>query len=269
MTNEELMGRMAEGDESALLELCENNSGFIHGCALKIAKSFNCLGRGENTKETLSELESVGMLAFVECVRGGRYDPAQGTLTAFVTPFIEAAMRRHMETSLGTLSLDPRSMALVRKAKRLRNVDGLSDTEIAEALSITESEVKKALVYSTHFHSIYDLTDADDGGDVYDHITDSEPNPMPEEIVFRMIRAECLKELFDGLTKKEQDIIRKSFGVFEYEKQPLRDIAMYHMMREDAVEKAKNRALEKMRCIYPGSRLRLWNSVLREIDNVG
>ncbi len=253
MTNEELLS-----------ELCEKNRGLIHSLALKTARAFNCLGRGGYTEETLSELDSVGMTAFIECVRGGRYDPAQGTLTAFVTPFIESAMRRHMESSLGTLSLNPRSMALVRKAKRLRNTDGLSDAEIAEELNISEAEVRKAIAYSTHFQSIYDLT-LDDDSDVYDYITDSEPNPSPEEIVSQNIRTECLKELFDALTKKEQDIIGKTFGVFGYEKQPLRDIAMYHMMREDAVEKAKVRALKKMKDAYPESRMKQWNDVRNKI----
>ncbi len=251
-------------NEESLSELCEKTQGLIHSLAMKITKSFNCMGRGGYTEETLSELDSVGMVAFIECVRGGRYDPAQGTLTAFVTPFIESAMRRHMESSLGTLSLDPRSMALVRKAKRLRNVDGLSDTEIAEKLNIPEAEVRKAIAYSTHFQSIYDLA-ADDDGDVYDYITDSEPNPSPEEIVAQNIRTESLKELFDSLTKREQDIIGKTFGVFDYDKQPLRDIAMYHLMREDAVEKAKARALKKMKDAYPGSRMRIWDDVRGKI----
>ena len=251
-------------NEESLSELCEKNRGLIHSLALKIARAFNCLGRGQYTEETLSELDSVGMTAFIECVRGGKYDPAQGTLATFVTPFIESAMRRHLERSLGTLSLDPRSMALVRKAKRLRNVDGLSEAEIAQRLNISEAEVRKAIAYSTHFQSVYDLA-ADDDGDVYDYITDSEPNPSPEELVSRNIRIECLKELFDNLTKKEQDIIGKTFGVFGYEKQPLRDIAMYHMMREDAVEKTKARALEKMKDAYPESSMKLWHDVREKI----
>ena len=253
MTNEELLS-----------ELCEKNRGLIHSLALKIARSFNCLGRGGYTEETLSELDSVGMVAFIECVRNGRYDQTQGTLAAFVTPFIESAMRRHMESSLGTLSLDPRSMALVRKVKWLQNTDGLSDAEIAERLNIPEAEVRKAAAYSTHFQSIYDLA-VDNDSDVYDYITDSEPNPSPEEIVSRNIRAECLKELFGGLTKKEQDIIGKTFGVFDYDKRTLRDIAMYHMMREDAVEKTKARALKKMKDAYPESSMKLWHDVREKI----
>ncbi len=221
-------------------ELCEKNRGLIHSLALKTARAFNCLGRGGYTEEALS---------------------------AFVTPFIEVAMRRHLESSLGTLSLDPRSMALVRKVKRLRNTDGLSDAAIAEVLNISEAEVRKAIAYSTHFQSIYDLT-PDDDSDVYDYITDSESSPSTEEIVSQSIRTECLKELFGGLTKREQDIIGKTFGVFGYEKQPLRDIAMYHMTREDAVEKAKARALKKMKDAYPESRMKLWHDVREKMKSV-
>ena len=66
MTNEELLS-----------ELCEKNRGLIYSLALKTARAFNCLGRGGYTEETLSELDSVGMVAFIGCVRGGRYDPAK------------------------------------------------------------------------------------------------------------------------------------------------------------------------------------------------
>ena len=40
--------------------------------------------------------------------------------------------------------------------------------------------------------------------------------------------------------------VQKCFGVFGYQKEPLREIAMYHMAKEDAVEKAKRRAQTKL-----------------------
>jgi len=43
----------------------------------------------------------------------------------------------------------------------------------------------------------------------------------------------------------------------------LKEIGMYHMMKESAVEKAKNRAVEKLRETYPGSRLQVWRAVHR------
>ena len=43
----------------------------------------------------------------------------------------------------------------------------------------------------------------------------------------------------------------------------MKEIGMYHMMKESAVEKAKNRAVEKLRKSYPGSRLQVWRAVHR------
>ena len=43
----------------------------------------------------------------------------------------------------------------------------------------------------------------------------------------------------------------------------MKEIGMYHMMKESAVEKAKNRAVEKLREAYPGSRLQVWRAVHR------
>ena len=41
----------------------------------------------------------------------------------------------------------------------------------------------------------------------------------------------------------------------------MKEIGMYHMMKESAVEKAKSRAVEKLRESYPGSRLQVWRTV--------
>ena len=43
----------------------------------------------------------------------------------------------------------------------------------------------------------------------------------------------------------------------------MKEIGMYHMMKESAVEKAKSRAVEKLREAYPGSRLQIWKIVHR------
>ena len=129
MTNEELMSRLTDGDEAALETLCENNKGLIRDRARRMAEAYHCIQTNDRgqwsgyTKETLTELESVGMTAFIECIRSDRYDSAQGALTTYVVLFLDGAMRRHFEKNLGTLSLDRDSMALVRCAQQLH--DGL------------------------------------------------------------------------------------------------------------------------------------------------
>lgn len=271
MTNEELMIRLAGGDESALETLCENNKGLIRDRARRMAEAYHCVrvnDRGQwsgYTKETLSELESVGMTAFIECIRSGKYDSAQGALTTYAVPFIDGAMRRHFEKSLGTLSLDRDSMALVRRAQRLHDGLGKTTEEAAERLGISVSEAAKHIAYPTHFLSVYDLADRDEDSDVFDYIAEDRSSALPEEIVYRHLRMECLRELFNALPKKDRDILGKCFGVFGYPKTPLREIAMYHLMKEDAVEKAKNRTLKKLRKDWEDSRAWRWSAARRLI----
>ena len=84
-----------------------------------------------------------------------------------------------------------------------------------------------------------------------------------EQAVYRKVCIELLRELFDTLSKKDRDILGKTCGVFGYPEATLKEIGMYHMMKESAVEKAKSRAVEKLRESYPGSRLQVWRTVHR------
>ena len=236
--------------------------------AWQIAKIYSCLrydkdGRlSSYTEEMLSDLESVGMVAFIECIRSGDYDPGKGALTTYVVPRIDGAMRRHMESSLGTLSLDRDSMNLVRKVQQMHHEEGLTAAEIGEAPGIPEAEAARHLSYPTHFFSFYDLTDEDGDEDILS-ILSTASTVSPEQIVCRKLRMEYLEELFQTLTRKEQDILGKCYGVFGYAKAPLREIAMYHLMKENGVEKAKNRALQKLRDRYPNSKMGEWDRIVR------
>ena len=59
-----------------------------------------------------------------------------------------------------------------------------------------------------------------------------------------------MRRCFDRLSKRDKDIIGKSFGAYDYPKESLRDIAMYHMIKEGAVEKAKRRVQKKLLEMY-------------------
>lgn len=253
MTNEELLVRLGQGDEAALEKLIAANTELIRGRAVEIARRFHCLrpgghgGWSDYTEETLSELENVGTLALIDCVRGGGYDSAKGSFTTYVTPFLDGAMRRHLESSMGSLSLDRDSMALVRRAQALYHREGKELNEIAEALGISVREATRAVVYPTHFLSVYELTDPGADGDPYDSLPASGVGVSAEEEVLRSVTLDCLREEFLALPKRDQDILGRCFGVFGYDKCELREIAIRNRLREDGVEKAKNRALERLR----------------------
>ena len=172
MSNEELLEQISNGDEAALTKLYLMNTGLVKDRAWFIARQYHCLRQtqygslSDYTKETLSELESVGKLALVECVRAGGYDAEKGRFTTYVTPFLDGAMRRHLECSMGTLSLDRDSMGLVRKMQRLYYQEGKKLSEICVSLGISFRVAARAVAYPTHFFSVYDLQGPDDDGDI-------------------------------------------------------------------------------------------------------
>ena len=63
MTNEELLERIANGEEAALTKLCLINTGIVKNHAWSIARQYHCLrqtkygGLSDYAKETLSELD--------------------------------------------------------------------------------------------------------------------------------------------------------------------------------------------------------------------
>ena len=253
MTNEELLERITNGDEAALTKLCLVNTGLVKDRAWLIARQHHCLrqtkygGLSDYVKETLSELESVGKLALVECIRTGYYDTEKGRFTTYVTPFLDGAMRRHLECSMGTLALDRDSMGLVRKAQRLYYQEGKEPSEICASLGISFRVAARAITYPTHFFSVYDLQGPDDDGDIFERLASTRLSGSAEDAVIRMVTMECLREEFLQLSKKEQDILGRYFGVYGHPKSELREIAIRNRMKESGVEKAKDQALKHLR----------------------
>ena len=252
MTNEELLEQISNGDDAALAKLSLMNTGLVKDRARLIARQYHCLrqtkygGLSDYTKETLSELESVGKLALVECVRAGGYDAEKGRFTTYVTPFLDGVMRRHLECSMGTLALDRDSMGLVRKAQRLYYQEGKEPSEICASLGISLRAVARAITYPTHFFSVYDLQGPDDDGDIFERLASTRLSGSAEDAVIRMVTMECLREEFLRLSKRDRDILGRYFGVYGFPKADLQEIAVRNLLKESGVEKAKDQAIKRL-----------------------
>lgn len=252
MSNEELLEQISNGDEAALTKLYLMNTGLVKDRAWFIARQYHCLRQtkygslSDYAKETLSELESVGKLALVECVRAGGYDAEKGRFTTYVTPFLDGAMRRHLECSMGTLALDRDSMGLVRKAQRLYYQEGKEPREICASLGIPFRAAARAITYPTHFFSVYDLQGPDDDGDIFERIASTRLSGSAEDAVIRMVTMECLREEFLRLSKRDQDILGRYFGVYGFPKADLQEIAVRNLLKESGVEKAKDQAIKRL-----------------------
>ena len=172
-------------------------------------------------------------------------------------------MTRWLEQNIGCMALSKDEMAGVRQAQRLYHTEWKNIDEISEEMDISTARANCYVRYNTHFLGVQDLVPKDYDGDPYERLMPGMLTASAEQIVYRKVCIELLRELFDALPKKDRDILGKAYGAFGDPEATLKEIGMYHMMKESAVEKAKNRAVEKLREAYPGSRLQVWRAVHR------
>ena len=273
MTNEELVRQYYDGNEAALEKLYHKNIGLIRGIAKETAAEFNCLMTDQHhpnqcsvyTKTILDDLCGEGALELLTRIQSREYDESRAVLTTYLYPHLKGRMTRWLEQNIGCMALSKDEMAAVRQAQRLYHAAWKDTGEIAEELGISEARVSRYVRYNTHFLGVHDLVPKGYDGDPYERLMSGMLSISAERAVYRKVCIELLRELFDTLPKKDRDILGKAYGVFGYSEAALKEIGMYHMMKESAVEKAKNRAVEKLRESYPGSRLQAWRTVHRKM----
>ena len=271
MTNEQLIRQYYNGDEAALEKLYHKNIGLIRGIAKEAAAEFNCLMTDQRhpnqcsvyTKTILDDLCGEGALELLTRIQSREYDESRAVLTTYLYPHLKGRMTRWLEQNIGCMALSKDEMAAVRQAQRLYHVAWKDTGEIAEELGISENRVSRYVRYNTHFLGAHDLVPESYDGDPYERLMPGMLTVSAEQAVYRKVCIKLLRELFDTLPKKDRDILGKTCGVFGYSEASLKEIGMYHMMKESAVEKTKSRAVEKLREAYPGSRLQVWRAVHR------
>ena len=271
MTNEQLIRQYYDGDEAALEKLYHKNIGLIRGIAKEAAAEFNCLMVDEHhpnqfsayTKTILDDLCGEGALELLTRIQSREYDENRAALTTYLYPHLKGRMTRWLEQNIGCVALSKDEMAGVRQAQQLYYIAWKDTDEIAEELNVSAARANRYVRYNTHFLGVHDLVPESYDGDPYEWLMPGLLSASAERAVYRKVCIELLRELFDALPKKDRDILGKTCGVFGYPEATLKEIGMYHMMKESAVEKAKSRAVEKLRESYPGSRLQAWRTVHR------
>ena len=217
------------------------------------------------TKTILEDLCGEGALEFLTRVQSREYDESRAVLATYLYPHLKGRMTRWLEQHIGNLSLSKHEMDAVRQAQRLYHSGQFSIEEIAEKMDVLLEQAVKHIRYNTHFVGVNDLIPGSYDGDPFERLMPGNLSVSAEQVVYRKVCIELLQELFDALPKKDRDILGKFYGVFGFEKTSLKEIGMYHMMKESAVEKAKERAVTKLKKAYPGSRLQIWRNVHRMI----
>ena len=100
---------------------------------------------------------------------------------------------------------------------------------------------------------IYKAQGPDDDGDIYERLTTNRLSGSAEDAVICAMTMKCLREEFMRLSKRDQEILGRCFGMYGFPKSDLREIAMRNRMKESGVEKARDQALKHLRDRYRNS----------------
>ena len=258
MTNEELVKQFYNGDKAALHTLYEQNTAFIHDTVNTVAKRYRSF---IYSRDTLDDLFQIASLEFIERLMSKQYAPDEAMLLTYIKPFIEEKVRNYIIETSSLFKLSRKSFSLINKCKRLHK-NGKSDKDIADELGISITLVKRCLQYSFVYSVIIYGNDNDNYG--FDYISEDQlgTNDLhPDNKIYFKLCEEYLKPLFKKLSKKEQEILGRYFGVYDYEKTSVDDISKLMLMTPNAVNKSVNSSLRKLNAMYyNGSKLFYWRN---------
>ena len=253
MTNEEMIQKYYDGDDSMLEKLYNENIGFIHSIARESAVAFNCFHKKENrpqeltvyTKEILNDLDSEGALTFFDCIQSRKNDVTKAKLTTYLYPQIKGAMYRWLEKNVGAVSLSKHGMNTIRKVQKMYHEDYEEVAEIANELKLSETTVVKYINYNTHSLSVEDIA-PDNSDSIIESLLSEETSISTDKLVQQKLCLELLEMQFNKLPEKDKYILGHSMGVFGYEKKTLDEIALVEMMTIDGVIKARKSIIRKL-----------------------
>lgn len=256
MTNEELVKQFYNGDKAALHTLYEQNTAFIHDTVNTVAKRYRSF---IYSRDTLDDLFQIASLEFIERLMSKQYAPAEAMLLTYIKPFIEERVRDYIIEISSLFKLSRKKFSLINKCKRLHK-NGKFDKDIADELDISITLVKRCLQYSFVYSVIIYGSDNDNYG--FDYISEDQlgTNDLhPDNKIYFKLCEEYLKPLFKKLSKKEQEILGRYFGVYDYEKTSVDDISKLMLMTPNAINKSVNSSLRKLNDMYyNGSKLFYW-----------
>jgi RNA polymerase primary sigma factor len=137
---------------------------------------------------------------------------------------------------------------ITRESQRLGQELGRDPTadELARRLSLKPAEVERVLNMPVKQFSIDDPIEGQDN-DFYVETLRDDGSPTPEDMLVESSRTEDIETALSSLNPREEDIIRRYFGLGGQQPHTLEEIgARYHLTRE-RVRQIRDRAIWRLR----------------------
>jgi RNA polymerase primary sigma factor len=237
----ELARRAQAGEPAALDEMVRRNLRFV----VSIAKQYT------NSGVPLEDLVNEGNMGLIRAAK--RFDVNRGyRFISYAVWWVKQAILQYLAEQSRTVRLPLNKTTaltrITRESQRLGQELGREPTfdELASRLALDPADVERVLDMPTKQFSIDDPIEGQDNEFFVETLSD-EATLTPDEAVLESTRSEDIDVALASLNPREEDILRRYFGLGGQQPHTLEQIgAHYHLTRE-RVRQIRDRAIWRLR----------------------
>ena len=219
---------------------------------VSIAKKYN--NRGLDFKDIIAE-GNIGLIKAVD-----KFEYSRGyKFSTYATWWIRQSITRAIADQGRTIRIPVHMIEMMNKInktiKELTNKNGFdpSIADVAKMMNLPEEKIRKVWRSARETISLETPIGEDEDSQLQDFVED--PKTLsPEEYTAKENMAEIIRDLFSGLTPREEKVIRMRFGIGESETYTLEEIGKEMGVTRERIRQIEAKAVMKLKKMLKSKR---------------